>query len=339
MLSVLLITESPDLRHSTRDLELAAQALRRRPDVRVGLWYLRHGDRDPVGHSWVVDDLRTWRPAATLDRLGARLPANLIRGLRLRRRLRVLDPDVVVLDDGLGARVLNESNRQLLLTRRNAVGPSSDSLEPPVLRSDAILDSDPWRPPPERVPSLEMGPLRDHAGSNSVNAMRVGRRALGLPEDVDVVVAPASASNPELLIGVLRACKNGGRRRVHGLWVDPHCSPSECSAARERASLGGVSDVFHLRQVDLVEALPVADIVLMDRESADAHCREGLEPSIVLPYCVKGVGAAGMDSALNERVVQRLSNLERNPRSSQGRNANAWVERFMTFVGELARSR
>lgn len=340
MLSVLLITESPDLRRSTRDLELAAQALRGRPDVRVGLWYLRHGDRDPVGHSWVVDDLRTWRPAAALDRLGARLPANLIRGRRLRRCLRVLDPDVVVLDDGLGTRVLDDSTRLLLLARRNAVGPAAGTSEPVTLQHDAVVDSDPWSRRPEGMRVLELGTMRDGTGSNGAAARTVGRRALGLAEDVCVVAALASESDPELLIEVLHGCAKAGQGEVHGLWLDPYGSPGDCRAVRERVARCGMSGLFHLRQVDLADALPVVDVVLLERESAHARVREGLDPAMVLPYRSAGSEFAMSARGLCERILERFGSRERRPGGViQDQDATAWAERFVTFVGELANGR
>ncbi len=337
MLSVLLITASPDLRRSTRDLELAAEALRSRTDVRIGLWYLRHGDRSPAQHSWTVDDLRTWGPAATLDRIGARLPAGWLRGRRLRRHLRALDPDVVVLDDGLGARVLDSSTHPLILTRRNAVGPAPESLEPVTSSQDAVLDSDPWRQRLEGPRVLEFGTLRDDTGCTGAEAMLVGRRALGLPQDACVVAALAPESDPGLLIEILQDCAKAGRDTVHGLWLDPRGSPADCRAVRERASRGGVSATFHLRQVDLADSWPAADLVLLDRESADARVRRGLDPARVLPYGSGWSGLAMTTLASYERVLERLNSRKGcSGNVNQGNDANEWAERFMAFVDELS---
>lgn len=338
-LSVLLITASPDQRRSTHDLEMVAQALGRRSDARVGLWYLRHGDRSPVEDSWTVDELRTWQPAATLDRLGARLPAGLLRGRRLRRRLRALDPDVVVLDDGLGARVLDQSTHPLVLNRVNAVGPAMYVSEAVCSTYDGVVDSDPWGPFCGDKPVLELGSMREPGRSNDEEVMSlVGRRALGLPQDVHVVAGLASELSPDALIEVLQHNRMIRGHEVHGLWLDPCGSPADCSAARASALKGGVSGVFHVRQVDLPDVLPVADVVLLDCESAASRVQHGLDPAMVVPYGSNGSGRVESNLAVHQLVLARLEAMGRHPkRMLQGEDPDEWAGSFIAFVGQMTR--
>ncbi|MFM7068435.1 MAG: hypothetical protein ACKOYM_03140, partial [Actinomycetes bacterium] len=109
---VLIVAASCDQRRSTAELWYLAESLADLPQVHVATWFLRRAADAPTesARAWrnerVVDDLRTWFPvraarAARLERV-----AGWIAGARLRRWFAQVHPQLVVLDDALGGRIL-----------------------------------------------------------------------------------------------------------------------------------------------------------------------------------------------------------------------------------------
>ena len=160
--SVLVVTAEPDKRFSTGTLRRIVEELACRPRAEVNTFFLR-ADGSPAdnwGASRVVDDLRNHPLSRLLEPVGAR-PTGWFKGLILRRWLAEIDPNVILLDDGLGERVVQSmSSRSLVVVRPNEELPASAELEPPPLREAALVlraaDAD-----AESPESLESGHLVD----------------------------------------------------------------------------------------------------------------------------------------------------------------------------------
>lgn len=121
-LRVLVVTSEPDHRSCTTSLRVLVEELRQRPGVSVDVWFLRPGpDATRWGPHRCIDDLRTWPVPRLLERAGLAGAAARLRGLQLRRWYRQAAPDVVLLDDGVGGRVLpGGRSPRLVVVRENA---------------------------------------------------------------------------------------------------------------------------------------------------------------------------------------------------------------------------
>lgn len=104
-LSVLVVSAAPDRRQSTSALRQIVSDMRC-AGAKVTVWFLRDGDGPAWPGERVVDHLRTGRTAALGRRLKLEGLAAHAAGARLRWWYARAKPDLVVLDDGIGGRVL-----------------------------------------------------------------------------------------------------------------------------------------------------------------------------------------------------------------------------------------
>lgn len=253
-LSILIVTAGPDRRRSTEMLHLLVDHLARRPELTVTTWFLRAGDTEPWPGSRVVDDLRTWWPSRVIGRRNERL-AGAVRGIRLRQWLREVRPDVVVLDDGLGDRVLDGWRRPVVRAIRvNPVGPAAGEMEPPPRSTgDVVIWSRPGRPEPGDVAHLELPELRDCAAARSmVDPRRRSEaiRRLGLPEGVPLVVGWGEdgwLDGTDLFIRSMWALSARHGVEPHALWLGLSSDRHEADRLRTEAGRCGLGDRFHLR--------------------------------------------------------------------------------------------
>ena len=103
---ILLVTAEPDDRYSTAALRRIVQEFDTRVAVEVTTFFLRPGaEPEGWGRFRVVDDLRTHPMSRVLAMVSDR-PSSWFKGWMLRRWLRDAAPDVVILDDGLGERIV-----------------------------------------------------------------------------------------------------------------------------------------------------------------------------------------------------------------------------------------
>lgn len=274
---MLVLTGSPVQREGSENLVMLVDALDSRTDCRATLWYLRaarHQRRVPG--SRVVDDLRTWAPARALDAAGLVKPASWLRGRRLRRWLREVDPSVVVLDDGMGARVLDPlPQRPGIVVRRNADLPEHPHLEPPpTTDADLVVvpASDPSEPPPGAQVSVEY-PFRFSHGKRFADdsTRREARQALDLPLDEPLVVGWGDdgwLDGPDLFIRVLWALGDRHGQEVHGAWLGLAADPDEAARLGREAERCGVADRFHHRTDDGIAGRLCGDAVLLPYRSA-----------------------------------------------------------------------
>lgn len=240
-LPVLLVSSQPDHRASTADLEAAAAALAGLPGVTVSIWYLRAGDRPAPAGARVVDDLRIWGPAAALDRVGLRAVGDRLRGARLRRWYHQVEPEVVVLDDGLGGRVIPRGSTPVVVRRPNAAPP--DHAEQPDARSSSAAD-------------LEIGPFLPVADGPDRSAARA---AFGLPPGARTIGGwPEVTGEADALLDAL------GRDPADavGVWVAPATAPSTLAEVRRRAEEAGVADRLRVLPFPLEHAGPCIDAVV-----------------------------------------------------------------------------
>lgn len=269
--TVLVVSAFADERPCDVDRGLVLDTVRRRSGARVEQWYLRAVPHAPPPDGWIVDSLRTWMPARVLSAVGLESVAARLRGLSLRIRLARLRPAVVVLDDGMGGRLLGSfSRRPRVVVRINEEPPRDEHLEPvydgeadallirrgsPPARADAAGDAFVVHEPPAVV--LRHQSEADADPLSIDRAARDARRGLDLPEDAPIVVGWGEdgwLDGPDLFVRALWALEHRHGMRAHGVWSGL-VSRAEINRLEAEAERCGVGHRFHL--------LPPLDGVLM----------------------------------------------------------------------------
>lgn len=282
-LEILVVTASPDGRDSTANLGDLVEELRRRPDANVRYWFLRRADHQVLRPGTrVVDSLRTWWPARLLELVGlGRLAAGL-RGLRLRSWMGRRGPDVVLLDDGLGERIVDHVVPQpAVIVRCNVEPPLFAELEP-TPRASADLWIVPASSPP--VPAGEPfsiehpfhRPFRYPGGRRfaAEDEREAQRRTDDVPVHVPLVVGWGDdgwLDGPDLFVRALWALEHRHGVHAHGVWYGLGADPHEGERIRREAARCGLAQRFHLRPGDTVAGRLSGDAVLLPyRSSASA---------------------------------------------------------------------
>lgn len=270
--SILVVTAAPDERESTGALLETVDDLRGRGWT-VSLWFLRdHGLPVPPG-ARVIDSLRTWSPAARIDGTGIPMLGDLLRGARLRRWFRQAAPDVVLLDDGLGSRVLPRSGASVRrVLRFNAVPPADLAVEGPASTTGQVVLAAPGSGAPA-VPgaqTLRSTALRDLAGARRAgrpDAVRSARELVGLPEAAPIITGWGSdgwIDGPDLFVRMLWFLEHRHGVQAHGVWFGPlGVDPHEATRLREEAERCGVADRFHLRPPSVVALRLLGDATFL----------------------------------------------------------------------------
>lgn len=232
-LSILIVTSTPDHRDSTTELATIVTELRRRPGARVNVWFLRHGESSPWPGSRVVDDLRTLPLPSVIDKIGLSLVAGVIRGRMLRRWWAEAGPDVVLLDDALGERLIPDDRSGLVVVHRtNPVPPNNAGLEtPPTHAADIELvprDGNPLGGPPEGPPGrivLTTTPRSDFEPARpfiDAGSRAIVRKRLGLPSEGLLVVGwgeHAWFDGPDMFVRTIWNLRERHGVDAHGLWA------------------------------------------------------------------------------------------------------------------------
>lgn len=272
-MSILVVTASPDERASTATLRVVVDELRRRADVDVAVWFLRSTPAEEVWPgSIVVDSLRDWWPARLLGGAGIpRVPAAL-RGLRLRSWNRRVAPDAVLLDDGLGERVLvGTPGHPVLIARPNAELPEHADWEPAPVAAPAIVLVPPGGSPPvapgaRAIPSPH---VRDYteARVNSDPLQRArSRELLGIEWSGPLVVGWGDdgwIDGPDLFVRALWALEARHGHEVGGLWLGLGADPHEVDRLRAEAERCGVGDRCWFRSADTLAARCCGDAAFL----------------------------------------------------------------------------
>ncbi len=319
--SVLFITSTPDDRHSTHRLALLAHEMGRQPGVTTHMWYLRNGNSGSLEHGTrVMDSLRTWTPSVILDRIGASVAAAHLRGLRLRVWLRRIKPDVVVLDDGLGRRVieaLRPSPR--IVVRLNQDAPEHLHMEPPATEpADADLVIVPYGhgSPTSQDSSRMIEEFPTIARSTAagrmadVATMRSVRRRLGLPEEQTLVVGWGDdgwLDGPELFIRFLWTLEHHQGVRAHGVWFGLTSDHNEMGRLAAEARRCGLGDRFHHLPANDTDSHMCGDGVFLPYRSAVS----GAELDNVLEVACSGSLTVTFEAILtDDPLIHRVANLD-----------------------------
>lgn len=313
--SVLVVTAYPDERRSTVALREIVARLEREGTARVTVWFLRCTDHQvPWPGSRVIDRLRTWAPAAALSGIGAERAAGMLRGARLRRWMATVDPDVVVLDDGLGERVLAHCPRTALrVVRLNADEPADRAMEPPApATADLLLvDVEHRGPEPDATIRMIQSPHLSHRpavrGLVRPGARAAQRSALGLDPDPPLVVGWGDdgwLDGPDVFIRVLWAVVQQGLD-VNALWLGLDEDRHEADRLRAEAQRCGVGDRFHLRPSGGAAQRLCGDVVLL----SDRSPGRPVEP--VIEAIVAGTGVVAFDTAgIDDEAVVQVPTLD-----------------------------
>ena len=276
-LAVLVITAAPDHRPSTDTLRVVLDELRRRPEVDLTVWLLRV---TPEEETWpgavIVDSLREWAPAAVLESVGVpRVPAAM-RGLRRRAWNRAAHPDVVILDDRFGERVLvGTPGKPVIVWRVNETLPVHADWEPEPIASPSIVLALPGAE--VRVPTgavrIDSPHVRDYSRQRALGELAQRRRTrevLGLPADGPLVVGWGDdgwIDGPELFVRMLWSVEQRHGVAAHGLWLGLGADPHEVARLQAEAERCGVGDRLHMRSADTEAARFCGDVVFLPYRS------------------------------------------------------------------------
>lgn len=205
--SILFVSDAPDGRSSTEQVQLLVDAAARRNDVDLTVWFLRGGpDRLAWPTNTVVDDLRRWPVSRVFSAVRLERVAGGLRGLRLRRMYAEVSPNVVVLDDGLGERIIPARYRPMIVVRRSEQPYWNEFAEPSVVRSVAM--------------TMSPGPVF-HAVPATERVDHTIRQRLGLGADTPVVVGwgPLGwVDAPDVFVRALWHMIRLGAPDVEGVW-------------------------------------------------------------------------------------------------------------------------
>lgn len=302
--SVLIVAAEPDDRECTSTLQAVVAELAGRSHVDVAVWFL--GRSDATEPWWpdarVVDDLRLWAPARSLELIGLGAIGRRLRGLRLRQWGREVAPDVVIMDDGVGDRILRSvGGHPTLVVRRNAeVSPRPWLEPPPRTTADLVLEPDPGASGMRSTKIIEVAPIQQRAAV----ARAAVRTRLGLEPGDALVVGwgrDGWLDGPDLFVRALWHLEHREGVLAHGLWLAGGDDPDEEDRLVAEARRCGVAHRFHVQASDQVDHRLGGDVAFLPyREPTDVRHQE------LLTYVAAGLHVVGFspwavpDPALQE---------------------------------------
>lgn len=350
---VLLVVAHPDDRLTTETLQLITRELDSRDDVEVAVWFLRahaHGPgvEEPPHEPWwpgarIVDDLRTWWPARLLEVVGLGLPAARLRGARLRRWYREVAPDVVLLDDGLGGRVVPARGpRPVVAVRRNPVPPDLWSGEPAWEGpADLTIGGEPlaagqgaWMHGPYLIEVVD---------DPSASAARAPLALAGVPDPLVVGWGGDGwVDGSDLFVRALWHLEHRCGRIAHGLWLYDGDDDEHLDRLRAEAVRCGLGDRLHLvpdpgpghRWFGDVVFLPFrAPATVEELLEVLAHGREVVtfEPAAFANPSIHALAPLDLDGVAHRLAdALRLDALQRFAAARARLDAATWVDEFLS---------
>ncbi|MFN8016920.1 MAG: hypothetical protein U0P45_02220 [Acidimicrobiales bacterium] len=243
-LRVLVVMGAPNARFASQVLLEGCAAMRDHLGAHVEVWYLRRGHKPPyAGRVWdgptrCIDHLRTWWPAV-LAGIGGQRTAGVVRGWQLRRWMRSAAPDLVILDDGQGARAVPGIERvPAIVVRRSGEEPLYGAWEDEWTgRVDLVIDAS------------EEG-AREAGGAwlprLTTVKHRVGTGPLGPVPTIVGVGTDSWLDGADLFVRVLWHLEHHHRLIVRGRWHLTGSEPSDRERLLEEADRCGVADRLEL---------------------------------------------------------------------------------------------
>lgn len=285
------------------------------------VWFLRGGDGPSWPGSRTVDHLRTSRVSRMLRRMGLHATSLHLAGIRLRWWYLRAAPDVVILDDGVGGRVLARPP-DCVIVRENyeqpeglhedrwsgairaviAVGGRTAQILPP----DVVIMDEPQRPDPSVASAVAF--LGNSFGVGAGSRLVVVDQSVDAPGLDAVLVGLGSLGGPPLTVIV----------------VDPDAE----LGSQERLRLLPGALRIHLRPHVPGAVRRIADLVISDRPVDDLVdlLASGVKVVGDIPDGVVGPGVAQISQMMVEIEAGRCDMLERlldDRRSVLGREAPA----------------
>lgn len=350
---VLVVTAEPDERTSTETLRAMAQALDDRPDTEVTVWFLRHGEVAPWWPgATIVDDLRTWLPSVLAARLGSERLAGVVRGARLRRWWGAVDPSIVVLDDGLGTRVLPRGQRAAVIARRvNDELPRGATLEPaPLDTADIVLAASGAPSPAEAfllTPALiEVAPIAVEA---PIASHRV-REHLGIADDLPLVIGwgiDGWLDGSDLFVRALWHLEHRHGIRAAGAWIGMWDDPGEWRQLQAEAVRCGLEDRFFRLTDGERSDRWAGDVVLLPYRSpatqatlleviAAGIVTVTFEPAVLDDPAVQVVAPLDLEAVADALAAALGGDRDRAATAARQRiDATRWAENLLDLIGSI----
>lgn len=292
--SLLVVSAAPDRRTSSTALRNLVLALDERADVQVSIWYLRDGDGERADGARIVDELRQWAPSKALERVGLGRLAGVLRGRRLRSWYRDVDPDAVLLDDGIGLRVVPRGANPKVVVRENDQPPADSAMEPILVavdQADIVIAARPRRG--DRGNTVVVaGDLTNHLDSDRRSKVAATRSALRLNEGALVAGWAGQDEHRDLerFMRVIRELDAG--QPVAGVWF-ARVEPASTAGFIRLADSHGLGDRVSLRSDSFRwSAASAADAVLLPEGESQLDGRHG-------ELAVDGVRIVAVDDQLD----------------------------------------
>ncbi len=347
-----MITAEPDERFSTGALRRIVREFDARPAVEVTTFFLRSSLRslDEWGSFRVVDDLRTHTVSRSLALFGAR-PSGWFKGRTLRQWLAELDPDVVLLDDGLGERVVRSlSSRPVVVVRPNEELPVTAGLEPPPL-SDGDLVLCATAEAVESAESLESGYLVEaqRLAALAAPARAATRKRWSVPANEPLLIGWGPdpwLDGTSLFIRTLWYLQHRHETPVHGAWLGLSPGTDAFEELEREVERCGLTGRMHFHGNDDATTRLAGDAVYLPHRTesdlgavvdaiASGNAVVGFAPAVLNDPSFLTVPPLDLDAAAQALAVVLREDPQRRVDRTMRLDVGRWVSSFIEVVDDL----
>jgi hypothetical protein len=351
-LNILVCGDRPDGSEANEQLRMLARACHLRADATVRAAWLFSGPNredwaDSAEEVLVLDDLRTWAPAAFAERFSPTL-AGKIRGLRARMVFRRLGPvDVVIADRAVGADLIDRVTAGPSCVAAAFLGPEAplDSARRRVEHIDLVIGREDLADAPVEAPTLELPRLLDGSWERFralPTARSTIKRLRGMGQGPLVVACGDARDDASTLAFVTAAGRvaaeraSAGAEQAHWYWVDTGAHPDD--AATGILTTAGPDDLaIELLSSYDVDLLSCTDVCVSFGVPADHELRRSL--TVLGSASVDGTTDVEQLAVRIRAALDDVSDDARNARTEQARldldatgRAVAVVERLRTLA-------